>query len=345
MQRIFNYDSIEFKGEQKVEKPVLRLFSFADGETSEIELNNIGELIYPLPKNHSVWLNISGLHDIKLLGELGQKFSIHPLIIEDIANTEHHPKIELFDDYFFMELKHIIFKESELEVDSEQISLLLGKGYVITFLEKESDIFDKVIDRIKSGVLPSNKHDASFLHYLLVDAVVDSYYKIIEQLDDDIELLEEELIEKPRQWLLHKIHKLRRAIIFLRKSIVPLREIIRKLDMLEHNYLGEKNRVYIKDLYDHTVHVVESLETMRETLSVYSDIYLSSASNRMNEIMKVLTIISTIFIPLTFIAGVYGMNFHFMPELEWVWGYPLILFVMTITGLSMILYFKRKKWF
>ena len=343
---------VQFIGKKRVENPEIIYAhydsaSYSEEIIPEIKDFDTNKILIKEDENDKTvnWFNITGLHDTGLLERFGEKFNIHPLIIEDIANTEHHPKMDVYDDYIFMEMKLIKFDRKSLSIDSEQIAFVLGDKWILTFLESNSELFQPIRQRLQNGAPRMFREGTAFLHYWLIDFIVDKYYNLIEEIEDVIDSHEEVLVSRPNPNHLKKIHRLRRILIFLRKSISPLREIIRKLEMIDESYLGQENRAYIKDLYDHIVYVVETLDTMRDTVAVFSDIYLSSINNRLNEVMKVLTVISTIFIPLTFIAGVYGMNFKFMPELEWEWGYPILWLIMTLIVVSMITFFKKKKWF
>jgi magnesium transporter len=276
--------------------------------------------------------------------KIGTHFGIHPLIMEDILHTGQRPKGEDLGDYLFIVLKMIYHDEEKDEVIGEQLSLILGPNYVISFQEREGDVFNPIRERIRNAKGRIRKAGADYLAYVLVDAIVDHYFAILEELGGTIESLEEELVTNPRPETLQTIHTLKRELIFLRKSVWPLREVISGLEREESPLITEPTGIYLRDVYDHTIQVIDTIETYRDMVSGMLDIYLSSLSNRMNEVMKVLTMIATIFIPLTFIAGIYGMNFKFMPELEWHWGYPMALVVMLLIVGSMFIYFRRKKW-
>lgn len=336
--------SIVFIGEKKSDEVKISVVQYS--EEAIIQKDNIRlEDLFPLAKLPSCnWIEIRGLHDTRVLENIGENLNIHPLILEDIANTEHHPKIQIFDDYIFTELK-ILNYEEEGEVTSEQASFLLGGNYVVSLLERESGVFQFVKQRLLSKTGKMFRLFSDYLNYALIDSIVDHYYVIMEKLSDEIESLEERLIDNKGDDALHTIHRLKRNLLFMRKAVWPLREVVRKIEIAQSNLIHDTTNLYLKDLYDHVVQIIDTVDTQREILSEIFDIYLSSMSNKLNQIMKVLTIISTIFIPLTFLAGVYGMNFQFMPELRWVWGYPLLLIFMLAVALGMVYYFKRKKWF
>jgi magnesium transporter len=278
------------------------------------------------------------------LEKLGAAFELHPLVLEDILNTEHRPKCEDCDDYFFIVLKMLSLDDGTEEIRAEQVSIILGPAYVLSFQEREGDVFDGVRQRIHNGKGRLRALGPDYLAYALIDSVVDSYFAILEKIGDRIEALEEELIVDPDPTTLQKIHRFKRQMILLRKSVWPLREIVGELQREESPLIRASTGIFLRDVYDHTIHVVDTVETFRDIISGMLDLYLSSISNRMNEVMKVLTIMATIFIPLTFIAGIYGMNFEFMPELKWRWGYAGVWFVMVGVFAALLLYFKKRKW-
>ncbi|NIO22906.1 MAG: magnesium/cobalt transporter CorA [Candidatus Aenigmarchaeota archaeon] len=330
-------------GEKKQEKSKITIIDYDEKKFHEKEAKDIKEC-FPFSKTKTVtWINIDGVHDVNLIKELGGHFGFHPLLQEDIVNTEQRPKMEEFDDHIFIVLKMLYYDEKIKEIVIEQISLVFGPNYVISFQEREGDVFNPVRERIRNGK-KIIKLGSDYLAYALIDAVVDHYFAILERLGEIIEGLEGVLISDPKPETLHKIHRLKREMIFLRKSVWPLREVISLLQRTETSLIKRPTKVYLRDVYDHTIQVIDTVETFRDMVSGMLDTYLSSVSNRMNEVMKVLTIIATIFIPLTFIAGIYGMNFQYMPELEWAWGYYSVWFVMLMIALLMFAYFRRKKW-
>jgi magnesium transporter len=275
---------------------------------------------------------------------MGKRFDIHPLTLEDIANTEQRPKVEEYEDYLFLVLKSFDYAESDHDLGMEQVSLILRPGMVISFEEKSGEILNPVRERIRSGKGRIRKEGSDYLAYCLIDAVVDHYFSVLEKFGEAIENLQEELVKKPTRTTLQTIHLMKRQMIVFRRSIWPLREAVGSLVRSEYGTVQKTTLVYLRDVYDHVIHVVDSIEAYREMLTGMMDLYLSSISNRMNEIMKVLTVIATIFMPLTFIAGVYGMNFEYMPELKWFWGYPAVLLLMASVACCMLVFFRRKKW-
>jgi magnesium transporter len=253
--------------------------------------------------------------------------------------------MEDFGDYLFIVLKMIDYSENNGGPEIEQVSLILGRTFVISFQEgKEGDVFDPVRERIRTGQGRIRKMGPDYLAYSLIDSIVDNYYSVLERLGEEIELIEDQLVTDPTPAPLRVIHRLKRDMIFLRKSVWPLREVIGGLERGESSLITDSTVIYLRDIYDHTIQVIDTIETFRDMLSGMLDIYLSSSSNRLNSVMKVLTVIATIFMPLSFIVGLYGMNFKFMPELEWRWGYPVVLIVMAVIAAWMLILFKRKKW-
>ncbi|MGB7294747.1 MAG: magnesium/cobalt transporter CorA [Candidatus Aminicenantales bacterium] len=331
-------------GDKKAERTTITIIDY-DGETfQEKKAKSIEECCVFKETSTVTWINIDGVHDSRLISDLGSRFGIHPLILEDIMTTAQRPKIEDMGDYLYIVIRMLDLVGKQKEVRSEQVSLILGSNFVISFQEDEGDVFDAVRDRIRTGKGRIRKLGPDYLAYSLLDAVIDNYFIVIEKLGESIGDIEEELVQNPDRETIHKLHAMKREMIFLRKSVWPLREVISGLERTESELIKETTGIFLRDLYDHTIQVIDSVETYRDMLSGMLDIYLSSVSNRMNEVMKVLTIIATIFIPLTFIAGIYGMNFKFMPELEWRWGYFLVLAVMLAIGVLMLILFKRKRW-
>jgi magnesium transporter len=289
------------------------------------------------------WINVDGLGNQKLIEDLGKCFTIHPLILEDIFNTGQRPKMEDLDQYIYLNLKMLTYLNTQKEIKIEHISMIIGPNFLISFQEDIGDVFDPVRERIrKDGRI--RKFGPDYLAYALIDGIVDNYFAVMEKLEEQVEDLEEELVVSPTQDSLHKINRLKKDMIFLRKSVWPLREMINNLERSESTLIKESTKIYLRDVYDHTIQAIDTLETFRDMVSGMIDIYLSGLSYKMNEIMKVLTLIATIFIPLTFVVGLYGMNFKNMPEIEWEFGYYSVLIVMVIMVAGMLTYFRRKKW-
>jgi len=337
-------------GEKKTEKVKVTLIDYDETQIQEKEIKNIEEC-FPFKEKPTVtWINIDGIHQVEIIEKLGKQFGLHPLLMEDIVNTEQRPKMEDFEDHLFIVLKMLQFDEKKNKIMVEQVSLILGTNFVISFQEMEGDVFNPIRERIRNSKGRVRRMGADYLAYALIDAVVDSYFGILEKFGERIEVMEEELVVHPEPETLQTIYSLKREMIFLRKAVWPLREVVSGIERGGSELIQEGTHIYLRDAYDHTIQVIDTIETYRDMLSGLLDLYMSSISNRMNEVMKVLTIIATIFIPLTFIAGIYGMNFNpeesplNMPELNWDWGYPAAILSMVVVAILMIIYFRRKKW-
>ena len=330
--------------EKKVEKARITVIDYDEKDLSEKEAKSAEECFSFKDTPTVTWINVDGLHDIDLILKIGENFDLHPLVLEDIVNTTQRPKYEDYGEYVYVVLKMLYFNGDKDEIKAEQVSIIIGQNFIISFQEKEGDVFNPVRERIRTSKGRIRKTGADYLAYALLDAIIDNYFIILEKLGEMIEDMEEELVKEPSPGTLQIIHKLKTETIFLRKSVWPLREVVNSLERKESSLIRETTIPFIRDLYDHTIQVIDSVETFRDLISGMLDIYLSSISNKMNNIMKVLTIIATIFIPLTFIAGIYGMNFKFMPELEWRWSYPFIWAVMIIIFIGMLFYFRSKDW-
>ena len=332
---------------EKVDLQPLKLTLFKYGPEMPVEerqVQTVSECFPFDPQTPVTWLNVNGSHQVEILEEIGSRLDIHPLALEDILDTSQRPKMEDFDRYLFIELNMLPWDENQQQIEPQQVSLILGENYAVTFQEYEKDVFDPVRKRIREGKSRLTKQGADYLAYSLIDAIVDHYFIVLENLGEQIEFLEEELVTDPDSGTLQSIHELKRELIYLRKSVWPLREVIGALERGESPLFQESSLIYLRDVYDHTIQIIDTIETFRDMVSGMLDIYLSSVSNRMNEVMKVLTIIATIFIPLSFIVGVYGMNFSYMPELQWKWGYFMVWGVIISVVVGMLTYFYKKKW-
>jgi magnesium transporter len=331
-------------GEKKVEELKITLIDYDEAHFQEKEIKTIEECVVFKDKPTVTWINIDGLHQVEVLEKLGDCYGIHPLVLEDILNTDQRPKMEDYGEYAYIVLKMLDYNDKSNEIITEQISLILGPNFIFSFQEKEGDLFNPVRERIRNGKGRIRRMGADYLAYALIDSIVDNYFIILEKLGEKIEFLEEKLVYQPTPETLHAIHHLKREMIFLRKAVWPLREVINGLERGESSLIKQSTGIYLRDVYDHTIQAIDTIETYRDMLSGILDIYLSSVSNRLNAVMKVLTIIATIFMPLTFLAGIYGMNFKYMPELEWRWGYPVVWSIMIGIGVFMLVYFGKKKW-
>ena len=331
-------------GEDQKQRVTLRLIDFTEAHFEEKELHTIFESFPYKDKESVTWLDIVGVHEVDIIGALGKYYNLHPLLLEDVMNTDQRPKLDDYEDCLCLFLKILSFDDSNHRLRVEQVSLVLGPHFVFTFQERDNPVFEPVRERLRKAKGRIRKLGSDNLAYALIDGVVDSYFAILEKTGERIEALEEELMDNPSPKTSHQIHLLKKDLILLRKSVWPLREVVNTLVKEESPLIQERTRFFIRDIYDHAVHVIETTETFREMVSEMIDVYLSSVSNRMNEVMKVLTIIATIFIPLTYLVGIYGMNFKYMPELEWPYGYPLLWLIMLGVALTMLVLFRRKKW-
>lgn len=336
-------------GEKKAKKVTLDLIQYNEKVFEESRVKDMEDLVRARDNDKVSWINVNGLHDADIMERLSSLFSVHPLVMEDIMNTRQRPKSEVNPDHIFLVMK-MIKKNHKGKHVIEQISLILGKGYVITFQERKGDVFDTIRDRIRTRRGKIRKMRADYLAYALLDSTVDKYFPVIEEIGDSLISIESELDKNVEDITLKRIHRLKGDLIQVRKSIWPMREVINQLMREDTSLIGDDVKPYLKDVYDHVIILRDNLDTNRDIASGTRDLYMSLVSNRMNEIMKVLTIIATVFIPLSFITGLYGMNFNSnssplnMPELDWYWGYPAAITVMTLMVVGMIIYFKRKRW-
>ena len=333
-----------YTGEIVDKKINVEILSFDSEQASKFNSEDASDILKKFDKSKVNWINIDALYNTDLIKDIGTFFNLHPLIMEDILNTTHPPKVDMEDDYIFITLKMLMIDKSG-EIDIEHVSFILGNNYVLSFQEKHGDVFDSIRDRITNGKGKARKRSADYLLYLLIDAVVDNYYFVLDNLNDKIDDLEEKLYFDPSQDNFQKIIDYKKQLIHLKKSIVPLEPVLHELLDEEIQAIDGSHTKYFNDISDHLKSIIQDLDVMREVLLGHVELYMSSLSNKMNAIMKTLTVVAAIFIPLTFVAGVYGMNFRYMPELEWSLGYPLILSFMALAGIGMFIYMKKKKWF
>ena len=321
----------------------IRMMCYSSEHWNEKEFDKVDELLENKSITDKCWIHISGVHVVSMIEKIGAAFHIHSLVLEDIVNTNQRPKMEDNKEYLYIIVKMIHCYDNK-NIDFEQVSLIVGSNYILSFQENDNDTFAKIRERMKSttGIIRSKGVD--YLAYALLDCIVDNYYVALEYLGDKIEVLENKIIVHPQPKVLKEIHTLKNEMLFVRKAVWPLREIINVLSRGDSALFTKDTLIYIRDVYDHMIQVIDSIEMYRDMVTGMLDLYLSNVSFRTNEVMKVLTIIATIFIPLTFIVGLYGMNFKYMPELEWKWGYPAILLIMAFISGCMIVYFRRKKW-
>src|SRR5512134_2027038 len=329
-------------GERKSEKVTVTVFRYSGTDCEELQQEQVDGLARPVDES-VVWINVGGVHQVEVVETLGKQFSLHPLMLEDVANTDQRPKLDDYETYFFLVIKMLsLTKRNEIAV--EQVSLVLGRNYVISFQENGTDVFQPVRERLRAGKGRLRQSGADYLLYSLVDAIVDQYFAVLESLGEKIEALQQTVVDDPRPETLNDIHALKRQLLYLRRAVWPLRDVMNNLSRSTCPFLQEPTKVFFRDVYDHVVQIVDTIETLREMVSASLDIYLSSVSYRLNAVMRVLTVITTIFMPLSFIASIYGMNFEYMPELKWDWGYPVVLGLMGIVAAGMLLGFRRRKW-
>jgi magnesium transporter len=333
-----------FTGERKMEQVEFTVIHYNESNVEELFPKHIDEVVQLIDTSQdTLWINIDGIHDEEIIEIICSKLLVHKLTMEDLLSVGQRPKLDEHSEYIHTVIKMFMMDDEEAIFD-EQISFILHKNILISFQEKNGDVFDGVRKRIHEGKGFIRKKRSDYLLYALIDSVVDHYFVILEALGERIEAIEMELLENPSKETLNKLHKVRRETLELRRSVYPLREVISKFEKIDESILHPDVRVFIRDLYDHTIQVIDTIEVMRESALALLDLYMNSVSNKMNEIMKVLTIMASIFIPLTFVAGVYGMNFDNMPELHWNYSYFVVWGVMILMVIGMLIYFKRKKW-
>ena len=331
-----------YNGEETNQRIKITLIEFNETEFIEEVFYDLSDCIMHVKPNMIKWINVEGVHNTALIEKIGKIYDIHPLTLEDIVHIDQRPKFEDFDNYVLAILKMINY---DSEVISEQLSIVLLENTVISFQEPQGgDAFDIIRNRLRQCKGRVRKLGADYLFYALIDAVVDCYFTVIEKIGDKVEEIEVEIMNEPKKESLNHLYRMKREIIFLRKQVWPLRDMIANLIRSETKFITPNTQLFLRDVQDHSTRIIDTVETYRDLLSGIMDIYLSTNANKMNEVMKLLTIMSSIFIPVTFIAGVYGMNFEFMPELKSPYGYAAVWAVMLSVIGSLIFYFKRKKW-
>ena len=336
--------SLVYTGEREVETVRISVIDY-DGENLREETVDSADKLAPLREEPTVtWINVEGLHDVKVIEAVGKCFGLHSLVLEDVLSIDQRPKLEDYDDYLYLVVKMLNYDEEKRALESEQVSLVLGRGFVISFQEKPGDVLEPVRERIRGRKGRIRARGADYLAYSLVDCIVDNYFLLLEKFGETFEKMEADLMNKPTTRLLRHLHLVKREMVFLRRSVYPMREAVSRFERSESVLIADSTRPFVRDAYDHTIEVIETLETFRDMLGGMFDLYLSSISNRMNTTMQFLTLVATIFIPLTFVAGIYGMNFEHMPELKWRYGYPTVMGLMLVIGAGLAVHFRRKRW-
>ncbi|SNR95775.1 magnesium transporter [Methylobacillus rhizosphaerae] len=330
-------------GDVKTSQVTLTMFRYSAEQIEERTITSLDEI--PSESENSIlWLNIHGLHDPKIMAEIGLKFKLHPLVLEDILNTEQRPKVDVYDDYLYLVTRFFTYDSREMQINSEQISIILGEHIVLSFQERPTGSFDPLRERLRANKGLLRKSGADVLAYALLDMIVDKYFIMLEQISDDCEKLEDQLLHRPSNVVLQNIHKLKRETMDLRRAVWPLREIINSLVRNEFDFFQESTTLYLRDVYDHSIHFIESLESLRDLLAGMLDIYLSSISNQVNKEVRILTVVTMLFMPATLISGIFGMNFEHMPLLKDYWGFWIALAFMLLVAGGMGLHFWRRQW-
>ncbi|MDD3741140.1 MAG: magnesium/cobalt transporter CorA [Bacteroidales bacterium] len=337
--------SLIFNGIERKHDISIEHIAYSPDEYFEESIDSIGKIDLASDSGKIHWINLNGVHDTNMIKNIGEKFNIHKLVLEDVLNTHQRPKVDFYDEHIFAVIKMLVYNKEDKSVDSEQVSIVAGSNYLISFQEKSGDVFDPLRKRLQSASGKIRTLGSDYLLYAILDIIIDNYFILLESLGEEVEKYETDLIDNANKDILNRIYYLKRENLLLRNAVWPVRELVLQFEKTDSPLIKKKNIIYFRDLYDHTIQVIDNVEIYRDLLSGLIELYYTNTGNKTNEVMKVLTIISTIFIPLTFIAGIYGMNFKYMPELEWhyayfgVWGIMITLFVL------MIWYFRRKKWF
>lgn len=330
-------------GERKMAKTAVERFDYDEKNFFQEQQVQLTSLKNADSAGTVTWINVAGLHDVALVERIGEAFGIHPLLLEDILNTGQRPKVDAYEGCLYIIAKMLKW-EKGAGVEVEQVTAVLGNNFVLTFLEQPSELFDGLKKRLREGNGRLRKLGSDYLTYAILDAIVDHYFYLLEEFGEAVAELEEELLSDPDSDTLQMIHRYRQEILFIRRSVWPLRELLVTLQRGDYPQIQQSTLIFLRDVYEHAIQIIETLETFRDAITTMLDTYLSTVSNRMNEVMKVLTIIATIFIPLTFITSLYGMNIQHMPGLGWRWSYPVLWLVMLVIAGGMLLYFRVKRW-
>ena len=336
--------TLVYTGPERVEPVVVHLIEYDQDVCEERDLSLDTDFKEISEASRLTWINLDGLDDLDLTKKIGTAFDLHPLVQEDLVNTGQRPKVEEYDQYFFVVLRMLTWDAGSLSVKNDQVGIIIGDGHVLSFQEGAGDVWQRVRERIRAESGRLRNRGSDYLAYALIDAIVDNYFNILESFAEQMEVLEEEVLKTPTEETMHRIHSLRQEMVVVRRAVWPLRELVNTLVRTESPLIDAGTGVFLRDVYDHTIQVVDIAESLREVVSGLMDLYMSSVSNRMNEIMKVLTIMASIFIPLTFLAGIYGMNFEGMPELGIPWAYPAILGIMGALAIGLLVFFRKRGW-
>ena len=336
--------TVQYVGIPRTEKTKIELIEYNESEIAEYVIERPDQLKKFLQTDNIKWIRVTGVHDVDLIARIGEIFHISQLELEDLSNTTERPRMEERDNYIFLIFKALLLNPEDKEVSIEQVSLILGEKFVLSFHETEPKLFDELRTRILNSKGRVRKMKSDYLVFALADVMIDQYFYILEDIGNTIETIESELIINPDSANQEAIYRIKRRLVYVGRTIWPVRELINEVERSDHPMIHEESRIYFRNIYDHTVQIVETLDSLRDLTSSMMDLYLSSVSLKLNEIMKVLTIFSALFIPLTFFAGVYGMNFKFLPELEWRWGYAMFWVICVTATILMLFYFKRKRW-
>jgi len=336
--------SLIYTGERVQDHVTVQLSQYNEEEIFYHEKSSIKELFQKINNKRVNWINVNGLHDATIIEEIGNHFGIHPLVLEDILHTGHMPKLDIHENYIFLTLKILTYNDSLSRIIQEHLSMILGDHYLITFQEKDGDVFDMVRENMRTGKGRLRNHGSDYLFYRLLDTVVDHYYILADKTEESLEAIEEFMLKSQADGLSEKILHEKKNMIILRRCIIPLREEVRKFRQKESPLIRDSTYSFIDDVFDHLMHLSQTLDGFRDLVTSLIELQMAVNSNRMNKVIETLTIFAAIFMPLTFIVGIYGMNFHNMPELEWKWGYPLIWVFMAFVAISMLIYIKRRRW-
>lgn len=335
--------SVVYVGDEPPEPARITVIDYGRDHYEEREVEDLSEVDYYRDSGSVTWINVDGVHETEIVEEIGDRYGLHPLLMEDVVSTGQRPKTEEYEEHLFLVLRMLVPEDRGIARD-EQVSLVVGPSWIVSFQEHRGDVFDGLRGRLRSGKSRARTAGPDYLAYRLLDAVVDQYFVVLEHMGDALEDLEEQVVEEPDQETLEAVHALKGELLFVRRAAWPVREMVNGLQRAESELISPETDPYLRDVYDHAVQVIDTTETYRDLVSGLVDLYMSGVSNRMNEVMKVLTVIATVFIPVTFVAGIYGMNFEWMPELQWRWGYPAVLGLMAVMAGGMIVYFRRRDW-